>query len=84
MANTPTREHREAAVDALLGIEFANESHLKAATVLVSAAICDAEQRGYERGREAEMAEVVDYLYSSGAAGSARAIELGSHLAKEE
>ncbi len=47
-------------------------------------ALADAEQRGYERGRETERAEVVNYLRQPehDAADLAHNIETGKHLAK--
>lgn len=54
----------------------------------IAQAICDTDQRGYERGREAERAEVARYLSATMTSlpreSVLAAIESGKHLAKEE
>lgn len=81
MANTPTREHREAALALLYNRpvdselkwlesgQTPDESHEGIARAeRVAQAICDAEQLGYERGLK-DTAAIASY---------------GKHLAKEE
>ena len=81
MANTPTREHREAAVRLLESALYPIDAVKGVETI--AQALADAEQRGYERGREAERADVTTWLDEKGYITAQLAIRAGKHLAKD-
>lgn len=88
MANTPTREHLETSLDLAEYLCAAfSERPWPEVRKRILEYLADAEQRGYESGREAERAEVTAYVYQELGDDADQLlidINMGKHLAKEE